>query len=498
MSKASGAQNGDLLVPVLLGTLAAAAVGAAAATLPPTWLFAIVAALALLIPLVAARHYVRAGLIVPSGPASLPTAGDNPALIENRALEADALAPARYAYFAGMLTIGQTSVRPIAGLTVSDWLFFVALCAAFVGLIVSRRTVTFRLPVLIMLGVALFAASGTLSSFHAVAPILSMARVARFGYLTIVWFWLGGVLLTSRRHLRLAVGMWTISIAIDGLAAIAQARGLSLPLAGQVMGGRMSGYTEQINDLGGAAAVAVAPALALVATASRLSRQLLWVLVLLGIVAALVLSGSVGGMAAGIGAVGVWFVVASKGVRPVLVAAAAIALAIGIAHVQGSLGLPTPAERVLAVTGVSEGGRYSTIATRVQGYEAAWTALGDGGWLGTGLDLGSAAVGGGFEVHNVFLLAWYEAGWGAAVGMACVLFGGLAAALRATRLADGRNMRLLAAGIFSSVAGFIAIGFSVPVLHQRYGWVSVALALSCLAVARARHEASGPSPSLDG
>ncbi len=182
-----------------------------------------------------------------------------------------------------------------------------------------------------------------------------MARVARFGYLTIVWFWLGGVLLTSRRHLRLAVGMWTISIAIDGLAAVAQARGLSLPLAGQVMGGRMSGYTEQINDLGGAAAVAVAPALALVATASRLSRQFLWVLVLLGIVAALVLSGSVGGMAAGIGAVGVWFVVASKGVRPVLVAAAAIALAIGIAHVQGSLGLPTPAERVLAVTGVSEG-----------------------------------------------------------------------------------------------------------------------------------------------
>ena len=196
-------------------------------------------------------------------------------------------------------------------------------------------------------------------------------------------------------------------------------------------------------------------------------------------------------MAAAIGAVGVWYVVSFVGVRPVVVAFATLALAAGVVQFQGDTGLPTPVQRLLAATGMTGGGRYSTLATRVQGYDVAWASLGDGGWQGAGLDLASADVGGGLEVHNIFLLAWYEAGWAAAVGMICVVGGALWYGLVGVRLSRPGPPRYVAAGLFASVAGFAVLGFSVPILNQRYGWVSVVLALSCLAIVRAETTPAG-------
>ena len=361
-----------------------------------------------------------------------------------------------------MLTIGQTTLRPLAGFTLSDWLFLGAMCAALAGLAMRRSALTFRVPALIVLGVSLFVVSGLLSSFDAVAPLESAARLIRFAYLTLVWFWLGTLLLTKMKYLRTAIGMWVLSVSVDGVAAVMQANGVAIPFVGQALWGRMTGFTEQVNDLGGAAAVAMAPAFALIFSASRWWRQIFWAVALLFVVAAAVLSGSIGGMAAAIGAVGIWFVVSFVGVRPLIVAFAALALAAGVVQFQGNAGLPTPAQRLLAASGMSEGGRYSTLATRVQGYDAAWASLSDGGWRGVGLDLASANVGGGLEVHNVFLLAWFEAGWAAMIGMLCVVAGALWYALLGVRLSLPGPPRYLAAGLFASVTGFAVLGFSVP------------------------------------
>jgi uncharacterized membrane protein len=245
----------------------------------------------------------------------------------------------------------------------------------------------------------------------------------------------------------------------------------------------MTGFTEHVNDLGGAAGIALAPALALAFTAHGWKGRVLWTLALIGVVAALVLSGSVSGMTAGVGAAVMWLVICSRGIRPVLLAAVVVVLALGVVQAQGRLGLPTPVERLLTVTGQSDQGQYSTVNTRVRGYDAAWARLAGGGWVGVGLDSASAAVGG-VEIHNAFLKAWFEAGWLAAVGMVLVVVAAAGSSLAACRHASPGRHKLMAVSILSAVAAFVVMAMSAPVLHQRYAWVAVALAVVCRAVAR--------------
>ena len=333
---------------------------------------------------------------------------------------------------------------------------------------------------LIILGTTLYVMSGMLSSVEAAAPLLSAANVARVGYVTLVWFWLGTVLLTRDAYLRTAVSLWVASIAIDGVGAILQAKGVPIPLLGPVMSGRISGFTDHVNNLGGPAAVAIAPALALAIGADRLRARFAWIAALLLIVAALVLSGSVAGMAAGVGAVVVWLFITSCGTRPVLLALVAVVLAVGLSQMQGAMGLPTPVQRVLSVSGQSEGGSYSTVAIRLRGFDAVWAAVGEGGWVGHGSDPQVANIASAEAAHNMLLKAWYEVGWAGAVGMVCMVLGGLGAALLAARLAMTRRLRQLCTSLFAAVAAFLVFSLSSPILSQRYGWISVALALECI------------------
>ena len=402
---------------------------------------------------------------------------------------------ARYLYYAGLLTIGQTAFRPFGSFTTSDWLFFAAFCAVLATAAIGKRKLAFRIPPVILLGVALYVGSGLVASVGADAPLLSVSLVARFAYLTLVWFWLGTVVLTNGRHLRTAVSLWVLSVALDGVAAILQARGIGIPFLGPIDAGRMSGLAETVNGLGGAAAIAMAPAFALIAAASRPARRAAWIVALLFIIAAVILSGSVTGMAAGIAATGVWVIVSYRGARAPLIALAALSLALGVAQIQGASGLPTPVQRILSATGQSQGGKYSTVATRVQGYEAAWTELGSGGWLGHGVLVGYYSSDDARSVHNLILRAWYEAGWAGGVGMACVLFGGLAYTLVAARRALTEELRLLAVGMFGAMVAFVVFGMSNPLLSQRYGWVPLALAVASVSLNRESAEESPETTS---
>jgi O-antigen ligase len=121
----------------------------------------------------------------------------------------------------------------------------------------------------------------------------------------------------------------------------------------------------------------------------------------------------------------------------------------------------------------------------VQGYEAAWLRVADGGWVGVGLDPASAEVGGA-EVHNMLLKAWLEAGWLGAVGMVLVVISAIGTAAFAARGAPAGGDRRIAAAILSASVAFIVMAMSAPMLHQRYAWVAVALAVSACAIVRAR------------
>ena len=472
--------------PVLLAVGAALVVAVASVTLPGPLLLALLAAGATVALLLLSRLYVNEwpplsvdGKVPPQpwwhAPEAAATAAER----------ADPLRLGRYLFYAGMLTIGQTSVRPVGGLTVSDWLFFSALWAVLAGLALGRSPVTFRVPTLVVVGVALYVVSGLLSTFQAAAPLVSAANVARFGYLTLVWFWLATLVLTQPKHLRAAIAMWTASLAIDGLAAVVQAGGVSMVFVSSPIPGRMTGFTPHPNELGAAAATVIAPACALLVTSTRLRQHVVWGGAFVSIVAAVILSGSVSGMAAAIAAIGVWIVTASRGPRLVVIAFAALFLAVAVAQIQGDVGLPTPVDRLLSTTGYSQGGQYSTVATRVQGYRATWAALGNGGLLGHGLDSSSPNPDGARSAHNLLLKAWYEGGLAGAIGMLCVILGGLASSLHGARLATTASLRLLAASLFAATAAFFVYSQSSPLLSQRYGWACVALGLSCVSIARA-------------
>jgi O-Antigen ligase len=481
MNMPSPPSDGGQVIGLGLAVAAAAAIAVAAVIVPSKLLLVVIMATASLLLLLAARRYVH------SRPSTLPGDIRPDAVTRQRSSEAadsDGLRVARYMFYAGMLTIGQTAFRPLGGFTISDWLFLAALCAALATISLQKRRVRFNVPPVIVLGVVLYVGSGLVASFLADDPVLSVTLVARFAYLTLVWFWLGTLVLTTPRFLRVATALWVVSVAVDGVAAMLQARGLSVPFLGPIDAGRMSGWAETVNGLGGAAAIAMAPAFALIATAPRLRRKSVWIVALLLLVAAIVLSGSVTGMAAGVAATGVWVVVSYRGSRALVIALVALTIALAVAQIQGTTGLPTPVQRILSTTGQTDGGRYSTVASRVEGYRAAWQALGEGGWVGHGVLVGYYDSADARSVHNLILRAWYEAGWAGAVGMVCVLFGGLGYALRAARRANGGEMRLLAVGMFSALVAFMVFAMSNPLLSQRYGWVPLALAIACSSVSR--------------
>ena len=486
------------LVTGALVATAAVGVGVVSFVLPVTLLTAVVLGACALVCLIAARRYVHGLPVAATASATaLESADTSP--------ERDDLRAARAFYYLGMLTLAQTAFRPFGVFTLSDWAFFASLCAVLLAATARRGKMSFFIPPVILLGCVLYVVSGLIASVGAVDPALSVALVARFAYLSIVWFWLGTVVLTKQRHVRTAMAIWVVSVAIDGVAAMLQAKGVSIPFADALDAGRMNGMAESVNALGGAAAVAVAPAFALIATASRSSRQVAWIVVLFLIVVAIILSGSVTAMAAGIAAAGVWLVLSYRTARTLVVALAALTLAAGVAQVQSDLGLPTPVQRLLSTTGQSEGGRYSTVAMRVQGYDAAWEAFGSGGWIGHGLIAGFSDASDARYVHNVMLKAWYEAGWTGGVGMACVLFGGLAYTLVAARRALTEHMRLLAVSTFGGMVAFVLFAMSNPLVTQRYGWVPLALATALLSLSR-RHasecaetgvDAAEPAPSRE-
>jgi O-antigen/teichoic acid export membrane protein len=213
----------------------------------------------------------------------------------------------RALYYGGLLFIGQLTIRPFLTLTLSDWLFFACLLTTCAVLLVHRSQVWVPLPRLLLFGVLLFAAGGVLSSFSSDAPMESVGVIVRIVYLTVVWFWLGTVVLQKMEHVRKAALFWMISVAVAGAGAVAQQFDPEIIPGGKVEWGRATGFTENMNDLGGLTSAAFVPALMLFMTRGRsVGRDALRALLLVLVAAGLLLSGSVGSLIAAAVATGVW------------------------------------------------------------------------------------------------------------------------------------------------------------------------------------------------
>jgi O-antigen/teichoic acid export membrane protein/O-antigen ligase len=391
---------------------------------------------------------------------------------------------ARAVYYLGLLSIGFIVLRPIAGTTASDLLFLGALGLTLLALIALGRPAPLFLGPVILIGVTLFAMGGLLSSFGADSPVESVSVVARVVYLTVLWFWLGAVLLDRPAFLRTAMIAWVASAALGGAGAIAQTLWGDVIPGALVNYGRVSGFAYHYNDLGGLCAVAAAPAAMLIATARTATGRLTAVLGLLLLVAGLMLSNSITGIGAAVVAAVVWVALTRPDVRVIVPAVAAVLVIAAFASTNNRY-WESPIER-FTTSSERSGTSESTLFTRVDSYEAAWADIQDSPLIGVGLAPEAPNTETGLGVHNMFLAAWFQAGILAAIGLVMIAAAAFAMGWRAVAAARDAGERNVASALFAALVAFFLFGQAQEVLFQRYGWVSVALVVALRAQQRAR------------
>ncbi|MCA1703865.1 MAG: O-antigen ligase family protein [Actinobacteria bacterium] len=393
--------------------------------------------------------------------------------------EVDSFRVPRFFYYLGLLFIGQLTFRLPLGLTLSDWFFFLSLITAIPVALSSRGRPRRTLPrTAVWTGVFLFSIGGLVSSLGAANSLSSLAILIRFIYITVVWFVLGVIVLVRREHVHRAVWLWVISIAVTGLGAIAQFFFGDVIPSTATHFGRMTGFTQHVNDLGGATSIALAPAVAFAVDRSTAVRvRIAGALCSALIGAGLILSGSVGGMLAAAVAILVLLTSGRSAGRLLFLAGAMGLLLILILGPASGKAALSPVSRFAEATG-GAGAEKDSLRLRLEDYRVAWERIQDRPLIGVGLGPDNGAISGPLQVHNMILGPWYEAGALAAAGMVVILFALARMARRGVQFATNANEWRLVVALSAALVALLSFGLGAPVLIQRYGWIAAALLLA--------------------
>jgi len=384
----------------------------------------------------------------------------------------------RLIYYAGAGTIGFLTVRPAAGFTASDWIFFLSFGVTCLIIVTERFRRDYFVPRAITTGVLLFAVGGLASSHEALAPFASVAVVARLLYLTLVWFWLGSIVLENRRHIETAVLAWVCSAALSSAGAVVQFFEGNVIPGGDVAWGRMTGFTPTTNNLAGLAATAFVPALLIAVDARTRGRRYVGACAVALVGSGLLLSGSIGGLTAAAVSTLLWLALRGFSQRLIVGLGAVVAAAFVLMGTTGSTSAPSPIQRVIRVTSptaVQGAPDKGSVFTRIDGYRKAWQRIREDPIVGVGLDEASSAeVLEGRFAHNIILNSWFSAGILGLLGVVVLLAGALGAGRRVIRGSPIAE-RNLPAAMISSLLAFVLFAMGEPILFVRYGWFPVAM-----------------------
>ena len=158
----------------------------------------------------------------------------------------------RLFFYLGLLTICQTVFRPILSFTISDWFFLISLILAALERSM-RRSKIISFPPYLICGLFLFTLGGIISSGFSQTPASSFFAFLKYFYIIAIWFWLGMLLLERPEHIKTSIILWTISAALSGSGALVQLIWGDVIPGTTPVWGRMTGFTEHVNDLGGVA-----------------------------------------------------------------------------------------------------------------------------------------------------------------------------------------------------------------------------------------------------
>lgn len=388
---------------------------------------------------------------------------------------------ARFLFYGGFLTIGEPNVRPVLDLTLSDLFFFASLLAVGCTWLLDRRPVDIRVPPVVVAGTAIFAAAGLVSSLASAHSLSSFATLSRVIYITIVWFALGSVVLQTEDHVRDVTRLWALSVCATALAAVVQLYGLPVglvvPGTYYTFAPRMTGFTEHPNTLGSICAVALVPALGVLAIRARTVPA--WIVghAVVGVLlAGLVVSGSISALAAAVASLVAWTPWAWRARRGLLTFVLLALAVVAVGAFSGGGLLDSEVQRINTVTDSSNPTASGPGRLVLDGQ--AISIIEHSPLYGAGLDgVSNYEAMGGTGVHNMLLFAGVGGGVLAMIGMAMILTSVLALGFRmlVQNLREPRKSLGLPAILFASYVAFLVYGASAPILYIRYGWMPAAL-----------------------
>jgi len=426
----------------------------------------------------------------------------------------------------GLFTISFNSTR-IAGWAISDLLFVLAAFVIVLKIVAGESrdlapAASRRSPRMVLVGTLVLLTGGTISSLLAPAPASSMLVMARFAWLTIVWFWILRSVCRSRGDLFRMVAAWRNGLIVSSIAALLGSIGVPM-FATDYNYGRQAAFTfhpgELMNFLLPGLQVAIAVALVLPAS-PRSTRTARWSFAVAGMLSyALFTTGSTSGLVAtGGGLVGmVWVAVAARmlarptadGRRqrrrsrsPLTIMVGVLMILLGVSLLYNS---NLPIRERLDLLREGDAGLESSVASRERANEDILNDLDHYLLIGLGPNLQLGATGASRPeqlmvtiqgdlhngVHNMWLKMVYEEGIPALVGLWLILGAVTRAAYRLVLRTRGTDLHPLAIGLFG---GFVAVNVSSmfgPVAFSRHFWLPIAL-IGCLWEVRRRELRSEP------
>lgn len=491
----------SLLSALLVGALAVLA-GIVPGALPVTLVASLAGAGGLLLAALMVRHgLARRALPADAAARGVPDAGDHEPDVTAAVPEAPELRLARKLFYGGCLLVGFQSYR-YGGLTLSESLFIAALACCAVCIL--RGGELRGLPGPLIAAALVFAVGAGISSVDAQSPTSSAYQLVHGLYVLLLWPAVGALVLRTRRQVVTAVTLWGLSAALDGVGALGQLAGVHW-LGLTAASGRMTGFTEHPNDLGGVCAMALVPALMVTTrpAAGRLARGLGWPVVAL-IAAGLTLSGSVSSMAAAAVATLLWMSSPAVGAASRVAVAAAVIAVMGVAVIGGGR-VSSPLQR-LSQIGNAASANGGSLQDRLSIAAQAWPRIKQDPFVGTGLDTADSGLliishggTGAYQIHGLPLAAWYQTGVIGMLGLLGVLAALVATAWRSMRSALDTDEFVIGLALLASVLTFIIFAMTQPMVFQQYGWISAVFAVAwSRRTGTARNILPGLSPAIAG
>lgn len=338
----------------------------------------------------------------------------------------------------------------------------------------------FRLHPLFLFGLIVFSTGGIISSVRSNMPMESLIAVVKYLYLIGLWFWLGTVILRNEKHIHTAIFLWSFSAAFTSAGAIAQLVWGDIVPGISPATGRMTGFTEHVNDLGGVACVVLIPALTLAShdAIGNLRKYCFYIITFL-ITAGLILSASISGLIAALISFLIWGIMSRTQIKKIAMFIMICAVCLLTVYFSLKHGGISVLDRLTDVAGQKL--YYETSASRLEAYRLAWKSISKNPLVGVGTGPYAGTTETGDAVHNVILLNWYESGVFGLLGILIILGSLIIVGINVIRFSRSENERSLSISLFSSYIAFLVIGMVQPIYFRRFGWISAALIMALYA-----------------